>query len=108
MPPMGPADPASAPTPDAGSAVQAMSQVREAVRMLEMALPQLPLGSEPHKKVLDAIQNLSKAVPPSNDVPGVQMTTLAQVGQQAQQSQALQALTAAMGQGQNVPPVTPQ
>jgi hypothetical protein len=102
---MGPADPASAPTPDMGSAADAMSKVRTAVQMLETALPGLPLGSEPHKLVLSAVQSLSKAVPPSNEVPGVQMTQLAGLGQQAQQSQMLQQLAAAMGQGENVPQV---
>lgn len=87
---------------------QSMSQVREAVHMLEMALPGLTLGSEPHKKVLDAIQNLSKAVPPSNEVPGVQMTQLTGLQQAAQKSQMLQALAASMGQGDNVPQVQPQ
>lgn len=76
--------------------------------MLEMALPGLPMGSEPHKEVLASIQKLSKAVPPSNEVPGVQMTQLAALGQQAQKSQMLQQLTAAMGSGPNVPPVQPQ
>ena len=76
--------------------------------MLEMALPGLPMGTEPHKKVLDAIQNLSKAVPPSNEIPGVQMTQLSGLADQAQKSAALQQLTAAMGSGPNVPPVQPQ
>lgn len=108
MPPMGPADPASAPTPDSGLAADSLSKVRTAVQMLEVALPGLPIGSEPHKKVLSAIQSLSQAVPPSNEVPGVQMTQLAGLQQQAGQSQMLQQLAAAMGQGGNVPPVGQQ
>lgn len=107
MPPMGPADPASSPTQDAGLAADSLSKVRTAVQMLETALPGLPMGSEPHKATLSAIQQLSKSVPPSNEVPGVQMTQLAGLGQQAQQSQMLQQLAAAMGQGENVPQVSP-
>lgn len=105
---MGPADPASAPTPDAGLAADSMSKVRTAVQMLEVALPGLPLGSDPHKAVLSAVQSLSKVVPPSNEVPGVQMTQLAGLQQKAQQSGMLQQLAAAMGQGENVPPVAAQ
>jgi hypothetical protein len=108
MPPMGPADPSSAPTPDAGLAADAMSKVREAVNLLELALPGIPLGSEPHKAILDAIQKLSKTAPPSAEVPGVQMTQLAGLQQKAKQSQMLQSLAASMGQGENVPPVQPQ
>lgn len=96
------------PTPDAGLAADSLSKVREAVKMLEMALPGIPLGSEPHKAVLSAIQSISKVVPPSSEVPGVQMTQLAGLAQQAQQSQILQQLTQAMGAGDNVPPVQPQ
>ena len=107
MPPMGPADPSSSPTPDSGLAADSLSKVREAVNMLQMALPGLPLGTEPHKMVLDAIQKLSKAVPPSNDIPGVQMTQLTGLQQQAQKSGMLQQLAASMGQGDNVPPVQP-
>lgn len=107
MPPMGPADPASAPTPDAGIQADSLSKVREGVKLLEMALPGLQLGSDPHKAVLSAIQTVSKVVPPSNEVPGVQMTALSGLQEQAQKSQMLQGLAAAMGQGQNVPPVQP-
>lgn len=107
MPPAGPADPSSMPTPDAGLAADSLSKVREAVHLLEMALPGLPLGTEPHKKVLSAIQSISTVVPPSSEVPGVQMTQLAGLAQRAQQSQMLQQLTQAMGSGENVPPVQP-
>lgn len=107
VPPMGPADPASAPTPDAGLAADSLSKVREAVNLLELALPGLPLGSEPHKAVLDAVQKLSKTAPPSAEVPGVQMTQLAGLQQKAKQSQMLQQIAGAMGQGENVPPVQP-
>lgn len=90
-----------------GLAADSLSKVRTAVQMLEVALPGLPMGSEPHKKVLDAIQNLSKAVPPSNEVPGVQMTQLAGLAQANQKSQMLQQLAAAMGQGGAGPPPQP-
>ena len=105
---MGPADPASAPTENAGQAADSMSKVRTAVQMLETALPGLPLGSDPHKAVLSAVQSLSKVVPPSAEVPGVQMTQLAGLQKQAQQSAMLQQLAAAMGQGENIPPVAAQ
>jgi hypothetical protein len=105
MPPMGPADPASAPTQDMGSQAAALSQVREGVKILEMALPALELGSDPHKAVLSAISSLSKVVPPSSEVPGVQMTTLTGLQKKAQESQMLQQLASAMGQGPNVPAV---
>lgn len=83
-----------------------MSKVREAINMLQMALPALPVGSDPHKDVLDAIQKLSKSVPASAEIPGVQQTQLAGLQQQAQESAMLQQLTRALGQGGG-PPVPP-
>lgn len=76
--------------------------------MLQQALPGLPIGSEPQKKVLNAIRDLSSAVPASAEIPGVQMTQLAGLQQQAQQTAMLQQLASAMGQGPNVQPVQPQ
>ncbi len=105
---MGPADPASAPTPDAGAQAQALSQVRTAVQMLQEVLPALQLGSDPHKAVLKAVTDLSKIAPPSSEVPGIQMSQLQKLQQSAQQSAPLQQLAQAMGQGQNVPQVSPQ
>lgn len=106
-PPMGPADPASAPTPDAGLQADALSKVREAVNLLQMALPALDVGSDPQKAVLDAVTKLSKVVPASNAVPGVQMTQLVGLQKQAGQDQILQQLAAAMGQGPAIAPVSP-
>lgn len=102
----GPADPASPPSGNPGMAADAMSKVREAVHLLELALPNLPTGSDPHKDVLDAISKLSKSVPPTEAVPGVQTTQLLGLTQRAAQQAPLQALARSMGEGPNVQPVT--
>lgn len=106
--PQGPMGPASAPTGDPGLEADALSKVREAVNILQMALPQLQIGSDPYKAVLDSIQKLAKTVPASEAVPGVQMTQLAGLQKQAQESAMLQSLAGAMGQGPAIPPVQPQ
>ncbi len=85
-----------------------MTKVREAVKLLEMALPALPTGSDPHKAVIDAIQKLAKAVPATNEVPGVQMTTLMGLQEQAGQDAMLKQLAGSMGQGPAVTPVQPE
>jgi hypothetical protein len=86
----------------------ALSQVRTAVEMLQTALPNLPVGSEPQKAVLDAIGKLSKQVPASAEIPGVQTTQLAGLQKKAQESQMLQEIARSMGAGPAVPPVQPQ
>ena len=95
------------PSANLGGQAQAMSMVREAVKMLQQALGGLPLGSDPHKDVLKAITSLSKSVPPSSEIPGVQMTQLAGLQKQAGDDAMLQQLAAAMGQGPSAPPVQP-
>ena len=76
--------------------------------MLQMALPGLPIGSEPQKKVLEAIKSLSAVIPATAEVPGVAMTQLAGLQKQAQESAMLSQLAGAMGQGPNIQPVGPQ
>lgn len=76
-----------------------MSQVRQAIDLLQKALPSLPIGSEPHKSVLAAIQGVSKAVPPTSEIPGVQANNLRDLQQQAQQGGMIQALMRSMGSG---------
>lgn len=98
-PPTGPAGPASPPTGNPGLAAQALTQVREAIRLLEMALPNIPTGSKPYKAVISAIDKMSKEVPPSAEIPGVQQATLRGLGEQAQQSAMLQQLSRALGGG---------
>lgn len=99
MPPMGSAGPASPPTANPGAMADAMSKVREAINLLELALPSLEIGSEPHSAVLKALPALSKTVPASEAVPGVQNTQLLALQQKAQQSAAMQAVMRAMGGG---------
>lgn len=105
MAPSGPAGPASAPTSNPGQIADGMSKVRTSVDMLESALPMLELGTPEHKAVLKAITDLSKVVPPSEAIPGVQMTQLAGLQQSAQESAPLQALARSMGQGPQISPV---
>lgn len=84
-----------------------MTQVREAIRILEMALPGLPTGTEPHKAVLDSVAKLSKVVPASEAVPGVQATTLVGLQKEAGETAMLQQLMRALGQGEAAPPAQP-
>src|SRR5579864_7799899 len=89
QPPMG-SSPISVPSASPGAAAGAMSKVREAIKILQQALPQLPIGSEPHSKVMAAIQSISKVVPPSAEVPGVQQTALRDLARGGQQNAMLQ------------------
>ncbi len=73
--------------------------MREAINILQGALPQLPIGSEPHKAVMSAIQGISKYIPPSAAVPGVQQTALRDLQQNAGKNAMLQQVMSSLGAG---------
>ena len=91
--------PISVPTGSPGTNAGAMAKVREAVNILQQALPDFPAGSEPHSKILSAIQSISKVVPPSAEVPGVQQTALRDLQQNAGQNAMLKQVMSSLGGG---------
>lgn len=91
------ASPIAVPTGNPGDMANAMSGLREAIKLLEGELPKLPTGSDPYKSVLAAIQGLSKHVSPSSESPGIQQTKLASLQAQAQKAAPLQALMRSLG-----------
>ena len=76
-----------------------MAKVREAINILQGALPEFPAGSDPHKAVLNAISSISKYVAPSAAVPGVQQTALRDMQSQAGKSAMLQQVMQSLGGG---------
>lgn len=87
----------STPSASPGAAADAMAKVREAIKILEMALPQLPTGSDPYKSVLNAITSISKHVTPSAENPGVQQTALRGLQQGAEKDAGMQAVMRSLG-----------
>ena len=96
VPPMG-ASPMATPTGNPGQAADGMAGIREAIKILQDNLTKLPIGSEPYKSVLSAIQGISKHVPPSNEVPGVQRTALRDLQQNSQKNAMMEAVMRSMG-----------
>ncbi len=91
------ASPISVPTGSPGANAGAMSKVREAIGILQQALPELPPGTDPHKAVLNAISSISKYVGPSAAVPGVQQTALRDLQQNAGKNAMLQQVMSSLG-----------
>ena len=101
-------NPAAKATGNPGETAAALAQVREAVNLLQVSLPSLPVGSDPHKAVLEAISKLSKVVPTGDMQPGVQNTALQGLQTQRQQSAPLMSMLAAMGKPQGLGGQPPQ
>ena len=74
-----------------------MSKVREALNILQAALPDFPPGSDPHKAILNSISSISKYVPPTAEVPGVQKSALTDLAQQSQKSAMLKQVMSSLG-----------
>jgi hypothetical protein len=92
--------PASSLSGNPGLAANASSQVHEAVKLLQIALPNLPIGTPPHAAVVKAVDALAKAFPAAEQQPGVQATALRDLQHNSQQQAPLMALMRQMGGGQ--------
>jgi len=101
-PTIGSAGAAGPRTGNPGAAADAMTKVREAIHLLEMALPTLAVGSEQHKAVLKMIQDGAKIAPAGQEGQGVQQTALLGLMERAKQMQQMQQLQQP-GQGQPPP-----
>lgn len=96
---------AALPAANAGLAMKALSDVRNAVSMLENALPHIPMGSELHTEVLNTIKGISKHLQnaaPQNS--GIDLMSLLQMARHAAQAQPMQTLMRAYPQNPAAPP----
>lgn len=75
-----------------GNAAQAMSLVRNALEMLQKALPMIPMGSPQHEALLKAVSTLSKGMEHNEGNKGVDLQSLLQMARQSSQQSPVQAL----------------
>lgn len=100
------AGPATSPQPNAGNEAAAMNDLQNALKMIEKALPALPMGSPMHGEVLKIASQLSKHLQAGEGSHGLQMQSLLQMARQQAQSAPMQAL-ARMQQPAGAPPAMP-
>jgi hypothetical protein len=93
------ASPLGVPSANPGNEARAISQLATAVKMIQEALPDLQVGSEPHTAALNAIKSLSRHAAPSAEVPGNQQVQLRQLMAGAGRDAALQQLMRSQGAG---------
>lgn len=91
------AAPNAVPTGSPGASANALSQVREAIKILEKSLAELPVGSDPYKSVLNAISSMAKFVPASAEIPGAQQTTARNLMADAQKSAMMNMVSSSLG-----------
>ncbi len=107
-------------SPNAGSPAQqqgnqgnigaAMTKIKNAVQLLQEALPLIPMGDELHTEILNSLKSLSKKLKDGNDSPQLDIASLLNtIKQKAQMApQAAMARQFAGGAGAGQPPATPQ
>lgn len=120
-PPLGGPPPGGAPAPGAppnigaatpaqgtmGNAAAAMASIQNAVKMLETALPQIPMGSPMHTEILNATKGILKHMNQGGGNPGLELQSLLQMARQASQSGPLSALQRMQPEA-GAPPAMPQ
>lgn len=79
--------PAAIPQGNQGNVSAAMMKVKNAVEMLQEALPLLPFGSEEHKEIITFLGKISKhASSGGGENPGLQLQSLIQQAKQSAES----------------------
>jgi hypothetical protein len=93
------AGPAVAPHGNPGQTTQGLGEIKIAVEQLQKALPTVPMGTELHTAVMDAIKKISTHMTQMQDSPQMKMQQLMQMIQRAKQQQPNQALAGLAGGG---------
>lgn len=102
--------PVSTPQGNPGNTQAALTKVRNALQMLEQALPDVPMGMPMHNDILSAVKNLSKHLAEGAENKGLDIQSLIQATKQTQQGApmaAMQRMFAQQGSGAGTPPALP-
>jgi hypothetical protein len=107
--------PISAPSGNPGQVASGLAQLREAIKIMEKALPALQPGSEPYKAVLNSMNSLTKYIPPTAEVAGMAKNVASGLLNDAQKGGAMSMVQGALapagasagGGGGGAPPMPP-
>jgi len=93
------AGPLAVPSGNPGANANSLAQVREAIKILQEALPGLPMGSDPWKAVNSAMSSLGRHVSSGDEVPGIQKTTQQGIQKSSDQQAMLAQVMKSLGGG---------
>lgn len=85
----------------------AMTQIRNAINMIQTALMNLPIGSDVHRAANKAISDLSKHFPQGEGQDGAQQIGMQDQLRQMQRSAMLRRILQNAGGPSEMPPSTP-
>ncbi len=101
------AGPASVPHGNPGQTGAGIAQVRLGLEALQKALPTIPMGTELHNAIIDAVKKIGAHMTEAVQGPQQQMQELLQMVQQAKAQQPHAALAGIAGGGGGQPPQPP-
>jgi hypothetical protein len=101
---------ATQPQGNQGNIAAAMVKVKNAIQLLQEALPLIPMGDELHTEILNSAKSLSKHLKKGDESPQLDIASLLNTIKQkaASAPQAAMARQFAGGAGAGQPPATPQ
>lgn len=100
--------PATQDTGNPGALANAAAQIQQAVKILEMVLSAIPVGTKQYNSVIESIKRLSSNFPANEGSPGVQETAMESMLLEQQKMAPMAAIMRAMAQGgQPQQPQTP-
>ena len=99
---------ASMPQGNHGNIQAALVKVKNAAKMLEEALPLIPMGTDEHGKIAKMIAELSKGLGKASENPQLEIGSLLQMAKNNAQSAPMAAMAKMFGsnQGAGQPPAT--
>jgi hypothetical protein len=97
------AGPAVAPHGNPGQATQGLGEIQIALQALQKALPSVPMGTEMHKSVLDAIKKIGEHMTEMQNSPQMQIQNLLAMIAKAKQGQPGAGLGGMAGAGGGAP-----
>jgi hypothetical protein len=98
----------SQPNANQGNIGQAMSKITAAIKMLEEALPLVPMGNELHTEILKSAQSLSKHMKQGEESPALTSASIQNMLKSNAQSAPMNAMARMFQPGQGQPPATAQ
>jgi hypothetical protein len=100
---------ATMPQANAGNINAALTKVKAAMKMLEEALPLIPMGNEAHTDILDALKKFSKHMKTDSN-PQQESASLQSAAQNVAKNAPMAAMAKMFGaqQGAGQPPATAQ
>lgn len=96
--------PVSQPQSNQGNVAAGMEMIKNAINMLQQALPLLPMGGELHDSAVNSVKMLSKHVESTQENQGLQMSGLVELIKNMSANAPMQQMAAAFPDASGQPP----